>query len=188
MKIQFLKLLYKITNNFSENVAISKIISEITDVSVEERWGGEHIKYFPPYSFYRTYISGEKEKARKDMEQWYYNRFVKDKLYAVPKKRGGMLNGSIFKVVTEIHKLNRVKLKKDLSNSVPALVLQGIREKVKHRFKLVESIIENGYQDTENPVCLRKTGDYFVLIDGHHRVAAMAACGYSTLPHALIFF
>ena len=180
--MQFPKLFYKIMHSRSENVAISAIISEVTEVSTKEGWGGKHIEYFPPHKFYRIYMVGSKTEAKKSMEKWYYNRFIKDGLCIVPKKRGGMLNGSLFRTLAGIHKRNGIKLKDDLSNGECALVAQGIRERVEDRFKLIESIIEHGYQNTARPVCLRREGVVCVIVDGHHRVAAMSACDYSTIP------
>jgi hypothetical protein len=182
MKSGFLKILHTIRKSFLKEVSISMIVCDCNEVSIKEGWGGKHIKYFPPYDFYRIYTLGEKNKAKKAMEQWYYNRFVKDNLCVVSKKHGGMLNGSLFKVVSEIHSSKGINLRADLSNAQDALITQAIRLRVEDRFKLMESIIEYGYQDTRGYVILIKAGNHYTIVDGHHRTAAAAVCGYSSIP------
>ncbi len=180
-KTKFLNLLYKIVSRFLEDIPISAITPEITDVSIKEAWAGKHIEYFPPYDFFRTYLSGKKDQAKKDMERWYYNRLIEDNLCIVPKKQGGMLNGSLFRIVAEIHKQKGINLKTNLCNGEYTLIMQGIRETVERRFKLVDSILHCDYQNTGNPIYLKRTGNRYILINGHHRVAALAACGHSSV-------
>jgi len=182
MKARLLRILHTINRSFLKEIPVSTIVSECTEVSMKEGWGGKHIRYFPPHGFFRTYVSGNKEQAKGEMEQWYYNRFVKDNLCVVSKKRGGMLNGSLFKVVSEIHSSKGINLRADLSNAQDALITQAIRLTVEDRFKLIESIIEHGYQDTRDYVSLIKAGNHYTIVDGHHRIAAAAVCGYSSIP------
>ncbi len=163
---------------YLKEIPISSILSESKDVSIHEGWGGKHIKYFPPYGFFRMYISGEENKAKDSMRQWYFNRFVRNKLCVVPKTEGGMMGGSLFEVLEKIHKSKGIDLKADLSNGDNELIMKGIEDRVKGRFQLIKSILMHGYEECGDFIYLKKTGDYHTLIDGHHRVAAMAACGY----------
>lgn len=182
MKSLLSKIIRIISRICHKEIPVSMIISERTDVSTKEGWGGKHIKYFPPYSFYHTYISGNQEDAKGCMEQWYYNRFVKNNLCYVSKKHGGMLNGSLFKILKELHKSKKIILKADLSNAEDTLIVLAIKLRVEDRFKLLDSIIAHGYKDGGIYVRLKKTGNSYEIIDGHHRVAAATVCGYCRLP------
>ena len=175
-------LLQKILSNlYFKEIPISSILSESKKVSIEEGWGGKHIKYFPSYNFFLMYISGKEREAMDNMKQWYFNRFVNNSLYIIPKSQGGMLGGSLFRVVADIHKAEGINLKTDLSNSDNDLIIKGINLKVNDRFSLLKSILKNGYKETGNFVSLKRIDDFYTIVDGHHRVAAVAACGYSTI-------
>ncbi len=166
---------------YLEDIPISSILTIPKEVPIKEGWGGRHIKYFPPYSFFRMYISGDEEEAKERMKQWYYNRLINEKLCVLPKAQGGMLGGTLFKVLEKKHKLRGIVLKVDLSNVDNKLIMKGIEQGVEERFKLLRSILKYGYKECGNPIYLKRAGDCYILLNGHHRVAAMAACGYRVI-------
>lgn len=130
-----IKLILKM---YLKEIKISTILSETKETAVNEGWGGKHIKFFPPFNFYQTYIYGKKVVAKNDMIKWYYNRLVRQNLCVVPKAQGGMLGGSLFRIIKRIHKSKGIDLKIDLRNAEEALIIQGIEEKVENRFKLLK--------------------------------------------------
>ena len=167
-------------------IPISSIVSEVKQVSIEEGWGGKHIMYFPPYDFFRIYVSGDEKYAKDAMKHWYFNRFVKKKLYMIPKSNGGMLGGSLFKAVSDVHTKEGINVKKDFSNADIELIKKAIDLEVDGRFSLIKSIRNIGYVASGDFIHLKKTGSFYKIIDGHHRVAAMAACSYSTVQGTTI--
>ena len=177
----FWELWNKFASVFMVDIPISEIICQKNETSIKEGWGGKNIEYFPPYSFYKIYLSGKPKKAKDEMEKWYYNRFIKENLYSKPKMKGGMLEGSLFRHIAKVHKSNGIELNFDLSNAKDKFIKRGIKEKVESRFSLLTSIFKNDYQYSGDFIRLQKVDGKFNLIDGHHRVAAMAVCGHSTI-------
>ncbi len=168
------------------SIPISLMTTEATTVSKDEGWGGKSIHYFPPYIFYSLYQDGKRDHAHELMLEWYYNRFMKNKLYSVSKRIGGMKNGSLFRLVRTMHRASGIILCDDLSNADTNLILEGIRTRVKERFQLFEAIQGKQYDDSINFISLKKDKDHFSIVDGHHRIAAFALCGYSAVSGVLI--
>ena len=176
------KIIQKVTNYIFNNqfkkVPIYQIRSEIKEVSISEGWGGKQIQYFPIYKFYELYLSGNKKKAKEDMTAWYYNRFVVNKLYLVSKKQGGMLKGSLYKLVVREHDKQGIIINDELSNARDEIINDSIEKKVEQRFALLESIHNNGFYKTNKPLILHKENNLYYILSGHHRITSMAACGY----------
>jgi len=181
MKKFIQKVIDTILNYQFKKVPILQIRSEIKEVSISEGWGGKQIKYFPIYKFYKLYLSGDKKKAKEEMIYWYYNRFVVNKLYLVPKRQGGMQKGSLYKLIVRKHNKQGVIINDEFSNSSDDIIKDCIEQKVEQRFALLESIRNTGFYKTNNPIILHEVNDFFYILSGHHRITSMAVCGYKTI-------
>jgi hypothetical protein len=115
------------------------------------------------------------------MKQWYHDRLVVRKLCVVSKAEGGMQGGSLFRLLKKMHKSIGIDLKADLQNGDTNLIMKGIEVRVAERFQLLKSISQNGYKDLRDPVFLIKTEDYYTIVNGHHRIAAMAAYNHNLI-------
>ena len=111
-------------------IPISSVFCEAKEVAIKEGWGGKHIIHFPPYNFFRIYISGKQKEAKDSMKQWYYHRLVEEKLCVVAKAKGGMSGGSLFKVLAKMHKSKGIDLKPDLYNADNDLIIKGMQEAI----------------------------------------------------------
>ena len=128
------------------------------------------------------YVGGEKDRAQSSMRAWLHNRFIGERLHSVPKSLGGMNGGRLFQTIEVIHKEQGVaKLEADLSNAKEELIRRGVAEEVQKRFNLLDSISREGYHKVHGCIYFRRCNGEYILVDGHHRVAALSACGHSTV-------
>ncbi|MHC4396594.1 MAG: hypothetical protein ACYS1A_13155 [Planctomycetota bacterium] len=184
MKRFLLAIFERVIQSYLREIPISTIRLERRKVFVEEGWGGQSIESFPPCGFFRMFTQGRQKEATAAMEQWYYNRLIKNRLYDVPKAEGGMQNGSLYRLISKLHRTEGIELKSDLSNADEKIVRRAIQMRVQDRFALVDSIKVGGYRCRGDFVRVTKEGDFYTLMQGHHRVAALAACGYSSVAAA----
>ena len=168
-----------------KTVPISGVRCEKKPAGIQEGWGGEPIESFPPFGFFSLFDAGEVEKAVKDMEDWYYERMVTAQLIKMPKRDGGMAGGSLFREISRLHDAKGIALRADLRNADDSILRQAINLRVQQRFSLFKSIRLQGHCFAWDYVRMMPDGDLFTLIDGHHRVAAMAVCGQSSVLAAV---
>ena len=185
MKNLFIALFQKIIQRHLTDVPLSSIRCEKRKVSLEEGWGGKTIEYFPPCKFFKIAIADSQQKAVNAMEEWYYDRLINNHLYAVPKIDGGMENGSLCRLISELHRKKDIEMKKDFSNAHEKIVRQAIKMRTLDRFDLLNSISTNGYHSCGDYVSVRKEGDIYIIIHGHHRIAALSACAYKSVAAAI---
>lgn len=169
-------------NYLYRKIPLNKIVCELKEVSEKEGWGGKSINHFPVYKYYKIYYNGNCLKAKELMFRWYYDRFIIEKLYLLPKQQGGMLYGSLYRFIEKEHKKQDIILNKNLTNAKDSLVKDCIRQRVKLRFSLLDSIVKKGFEKTNDPIILQKKGDLYYIIGGHHRIATMSVCGYKYIP------
>ena len=174
----------KVIRNYLKDVPISSRRCEKKRVFVEEGWGAKAFEHFPACGFFKRAIEGDQPAAMEAMEKWYYERLINRRLYAAPKVEGGMEDGSLCRLIARLHQTRGIELKKDFSNANEALVRQAIKMRTQDRFDLLNSIRQHGYHCKADYVSVDKEGDFYILRQGHHRVAALAACGYSSVAAA----
>ena len=162
-------------------VPLSAVKCERRKVAIEEGWGGQAIDRFPPCRFYKMFNDGSEEKAVAEMEAWYYERLVGRRLCDVAKIDGGMRDGSLYQLIATLHRANEIDLKEDLSNANDSFIHEAIKTRVLKRFELLESIRLHGYSCAWDYISTKKEGNRYILIDGHHRMAALYVCGYHSV-------
>ncbi len=177
-------ILEKVIGSYLRDIPISSLRCEKKRVFVEERWGGGPFENFPACVFFKRAVEGDEAAAIEAMEKWYYERLIDRHLYSVAKAEGGMQNGSLCRLIARLHQTDGIELKDDFSNADDALVRKAIKMRTQDRFDLLNSIRQHGYRCEGDYVCAEKEGDFYILKQGHHRVAALAACGYSSVAAA----
>lgn len=178
MKRLLLSMLQRFIYWRLKTVPLSAVKCERKKVAIEEGWGGQTIDRFPPCGFYKMFSEGSEKKAVAEMERWYYERLVERRLCDVAKIDGGMRDGSLFKLIETLHRADGIDLKEDLSNASESFIRGAIKTRVLERFELLESIRLHGYSCVWNYISTKKEGNHYILIDGHHRAAALYVCGH----------
>ena len=163
------------------SIPIKKIRCEEKSTSLKEGWGGKHIKFFPPSIFFREYLFGNKIDAMQRMKDWYYSRLITDNLINISKNKGGMLGGTLFRKINEIHKLNGIDLNFNSSNLVDAYIKKGIDIIVEERFLLFESISNKNQLIGLDPIRVKKINKHYYIKNGHHRIATLYIKNYSEI-------
>lgn len=144
---------------------------------VFEGHGGRPVYTWPIYRFYYMYIHESKKKAKEGYELWYLDQYMKYRFFS--KKKGGMLEGSLDRLVVS---------KKDNGKVDEQVLLQAIAERVKQRFDIANSIMNDGYiPNHDDPIKGIKKGTTVLLKCGHHRVAILAALGKNIVPNIYVY-
>ena len=104
-------------------------------------FGGKHIKYFPPYNFFKEYLEQPK-KGKDQFVRWYYKIFVIYGGWKVPKMNGGFLNGSLYKTVKLTFDKSRLNINRKTLIENKNLVENVIKKRIEHYFEIFDSIIQ----------------------------------------------
>ena len=175
------KLLFK--TRVEKNVAFSRLRFIPLDVCVEEGYGGKKLSSWPIYSFFQTYINGQIETAYSDYHNWYLCRLKK--YHSTPPEKGGLYDVPVYRSIVCKYIESNIDFHGDIFFN-PEIVSQVIKEEVKSKFALVDSIKENGYNpDVMNPAIIIqgfKRNGIIYLLNGHHRWAILTLFGYDSFP------
>ncbi len=153
---------------------------------IREGFGGRKIEYWPMYSFFCQYVSGDKDEAITNFSRWYRGQF--NKYCKVSKRYGGMLNGSLYKLIQKRLRIEFGRHFKNPEEVKSAFIDMVIHERVTQRMELLDDIIKNGYIINRSyPVVARLNNNKIFIEDGHHRAAILKALGYESIPGAFLF-
>ena len=163
---------------------LDRTVCQRTQVSNSEGWGGKPIEYFPPFGFFLSYHRGKHSSAERDFSEWYYEQFLKKEYALVPKRNGGMFDGSLFNEVARLDPAIRVQLAHgQLSELDVQLVWQAIRNRVHQRWQLYISIAEEGFIPARgNCISVASIDGKLEIQNGHHRLAILKILGYQSAP------
>lgn len=168
-----------------KNVDFSKLRFSDQEIYVKESFGGKDITTWPVYAFYQTYLEGQREAAHAAFCDWYLDQLRK--YHATPKEKGGMLWGSLYRLIVQKYADKGIDYGDDIFFN-PAVVTQGIKERVDQRFAFLGSILQKGYDSkVADPVVGIKKKGYIYIINGHHRWAALKLLGYDSFPEVRVF-
>lgn len=169
------------------DVLIAHLRIDDRESYVSQGFGKMPIQSWPVFRFFTSYVQGSTTQARSDYEAWYREQFS---TYATePKKLGGMKGGSLYRLVEEYHTNANETFDLESEQYASTLVELAIRERVKQRFTLLESIHSQGFaqDNSRDPII----GTYYrhgiILRGGHHRVAALAALGHQRIPLMYVY-
>ncbi len=161
-----------------QSVPFSKLRHSNLSSYVVEGYGGRSIDMWPVYTFFCQYARGEKELAQKNFEQWY--KVQLQNYHKVAKSEGGMYKGSLYLLIEK-------RSGNIFENASDEVIRDTIRERVKQRFELLESIKNLGYDSSSERIDGVKKNGYVYIYGGHHRAAALLALGNDELPAVLVF-
>lgn len=159
-----------------KSVNINKIRAIDLKCYTDEGYGGRHISFFPPYTFFKVYLHESESKGILMFVDWYRKMF--NRYYNVPKTLGGMRHGSLYKLVEKNHLKKNIILNSDLSNLSDVVYEQSLQERVAQRFELLESIRCKGFIKTGDAISGISKNGFVYLKSGHHRCATLHLLGY----------
>jgi len=155
-------------------------------IYVKEGYGGRPIEHFPPFAFYRLFADGRPEEAVDSFRSWYREQFRR---YArVPKRDGGMQDGSLYRLVASECVAEGVPFRADEPTRSGAPLERAIDLRVSQRLGLFVSIRDKGFlSSASTPILgIRRPGEV-CLTGGHHRAAALRVLGHGTFPSVSVF-
>jgi len=142
-------------------------------------FAGAPIERFPMVDLYRLYDKN-RNSAFEKFHHWMGDWLILRQGWKIPKRKGGMANGSLYTLVCELHQEKLKRPLDDFSQSDKELVDEAIAMRARHYFiDVYESIKTRGYDDSMAPpiTCVRR-GDAYMIKNGHHRAAALLVLGY----------
>ena len=174
------------TRLFTGTIVLADVRHDDKPCYRAEGVGGEPIERWPIYRFFRLYADGRPTEAAEAFEAWYRDQF--DKYGLVPKARGGMYRGSLYRLIAQGEREGGSRLEDRAEQADPARIARSITERVRQRFALFDTIAAQGYvaDPSENVVGIRRRGFVF-LVDGHHRAAILRVLGYVSIGDARLF-
>ncbi len=168
-----------------KNVPFSRLLCSDQEAYVKEGFGGNDIMTWPVYAFYQAYLNGQREAAHAAFCDWYLDQLRK--YHATLKEKGGMLWGSLYRLIIQKYAEKRIDYRDDIFSD-PVVVTQAIKERVDQRFAFLESIRQRGYDcKSADPIVGIKKKRYIYIVNGHHRWAALKLLGYDSLPEVRVF-
>jgi hypothetical protein len=171
--------------SWARDVSLEEIRHDDRPVYVSEGYGGRPIECFPPFRFYRLFHEGRRDEAFERFSAWYVEQFRK---YAsVPKKLGGMLNGSFHRLLLSVSGGDGAT-GLALGSTSEDLLRHAAMLRVEQRMALFEGIRDLGYQaGSTRPVLGVRRDRNVYLRGGHHRAAALKVLGQGSLPRVSVF-
>ena len=168
-----------------QNIPIEKIRRPMTPLSDMQGFEGEAVNCFPSARFYRMSLD-DPDAAFNGYCMWIRDCLLKMKIWKIPQSQGGWAEGTVVSEIFKVHKEHGIELL-DFEQADPALIDNVIRSKVKQHFDTFNSIKENGYiVSLTSPVICRAENDTYIIVNGHHRIAAAWALGYKEIQVAVV--
>ncbi len=158
-------------------VPIDKVRCQERPFSAILGFSGKTIDYFPPHTFYFLYMNSPDE-SRQRFRQWYGYIWFCLKGWGIEKKKGGMQDGSLARLVVDLHQKAGVTLQ-SLEQAREDIVWQSIDLRVDYYLGLFDSIRTKRFNKNFEPAirCKYQDGLYY-LEGGHHRVSALHVLGH----------
>ena len=168
------------------NISLKKIVHNRRQCYLNSNYGGEQVKNWPFYNFLKIYIHDSENNALSLWVNWLKNEYRKYCL--IDKKKGGMLNGSIHKIVC-----NNVGVDKSYYQTNPDKIdndtlIKSCEIYVKNKFNLLESIKTNGFISTKkNKIFANYYNNNYELYSGHHRIAILELLNYKSIDEVWVY-
>lgn len=156
---------------------IEKIRCQVKPFSQMLEFSGKPIYFFPPCKFYGIYLINPEEAYNRFFE-WYHHSWFELKAWEISKEDGGMRNGSLSKLICDLHKEAGINIScfKDAKH---CFISKAIDLRVEQYFSLLNSIRKDGFDKSLRPPIksVFKNGLYY-LKGGHHRVSILYNLGF----------
>jgi hypothetical protein len=175
----------RVLASLARDVPLDQVRHDDRPVYRFEGYGGGPIACFPPFRFYRLFHDGRRDEAFETFSAWYVDQFRK---YAsVPKKLGGMQNGSFHRLLLSISGGDSGAVLA-LGSPSEDLLRRAAMLRVEQRMALFEGIRDLGYQVVRaKPVLGVRRDRNVYLTGGHHRAAALTVLGQQAFPRVSVF-
>jgi hypothetical protein len=175
----------RVLASLARDVSLDQVRHDDRPVYRFEGYGGRTIACFPPFRFYRLFHEGRRDESFERFAAWYVEQFRK---YAsVPKKLGGMQNGSFHRLLLSISGGDSGSVLAPGSTSED-LLQRAAMLRAEQRMALFEGIRDLGYQvRLAKPVLGVGRDRNVYLTGGHHRAAALMVLGQPWFPRVSVF-
>ncbi len=176
----------RILYNKEINISLKKIIHNKKQCYINSNYGGEKIKDWPFYKFLKIYIYDSEANALSLWTDWLKNEYRKYCL--IEKKNGGMLNGSIHKIVCSNDGLDKKYYLEHPDKIDNDTLIKSCEIYVKNKFKLVESIKTKGFIfSKKNKIFANYYNNNYELYSGHHRIAILELLNYKSIDELWVY-
>lgn len=163
-----------------KKVPLDRVRCQVRPFSEKLGFSGNPVDHFPPYRFFKQYLSNPTT-AERDYSDWLYSCLFEMEAWKVEKKDGGWKNGSLVRQVYQCHSEAGIDLT-DFTTARRDLVEQAISLRVAHYFSVLESIRDRGFdRSLRPPIMARYDNGLYYLIEGHHRTSMLYALGYENV-------
>jgi len=185
-KVGLLKTLYRFSMRMRlKTIPIDQVHRPRTPFSDMPGFSGSTVDCFPSARFYRLYLTDPVE-AHKKFCEWLRKCLIEMHAWKLPKSEGGWANGPLVNSVIQAHRDRGVELK-DFKQCEPEILNSVIEEKVSYYFGVLESIKKNGFVfSVESPMSCKRSGEIYILVNGHHRISALWALGYKEVDVVMV--
>lgn len=143
-------------------------------------FGGKRIEFFPPYKIFKIYPSNP-QKAKDLFVEFFYDNILNSNALEIPKVEGGWFKGTTYKAVSPIFKKNDIKINKKTLKDNKELILPALLQRVDHYFDIFDSVREEGFVYSKQPITAEKKKGLYYLMNGHHRVAILSVLNYNKI-------
>ena len=168
------------------DISLKKIVHNRRQCYLNSNYGGKQIKNWPFYKFLKIYIYESKENALSLWIDWLKNEYRKYCL--IDKKKGGMLNGSIHRIVCSNVGTDQRYYQENPDKIDNDILIKSCEIYVKNKFSLVESIKTKGFIFTKkNKIFANYFNNNYELYSGHHRVAILELLNYKSIDEVWVY-
>ena len=145
-------------------------------------FSGESLERFPMADIFRLY-ERDPSAALEEFRRWMRDWLLARRGWKIPKRKGGMANGSLYNLVRELHREEHDRTLRDFEHADVRLIDKAIDMRARHYFvDVFESIKSKGYDDAAGfPITCERRGDKYMIKNGHHRAAALFVLGVSAV-------
>jgi hypothetical protein len=143
-----------------------------------QHFSGEPLERFPMVDIFRQY-EGDPGAALEEFRRWMREWLLARSGWKIPKRRGGMANGSLCNLVRDLYRAKHNRRLRNFEEADAPLIDKAIDMRARHYFvDVFESIKSKGYDDTSGfPITCARHGDKYMIKNGHHRAAALFVLG-----------
>ncbi|MFC2169338.1 hypothetical protein ACFLRM_02065 [Acidobacteriota bacterium] len=147
-------------------------------------FAGKTIQHFPPCKFFQMFLINP-EIAYKTFFDWLHECLINKQAHRVPISDGGWQNSALVRTISELHRKNKIDMP-SIDDADMHLLKKAIHNYVQHNFRIFKSIKNEGYnRRLYPPIYCSLKGSYYYIENGHRRVSALWALGYSHVIVAL---
>lgn len=145
-------------------------------------FAGGPLASFPMVVIFQTYEK-DRDRAFELFGAWMREWLLERDGWKTPKTEGGMQNGSMCRLIEELHRRDNRGALAGIDQAGDAVIDEAIRLRAEHYFAVFGSIKTRGFDATlQPPITSIMREDRRMIKNGHHRAAALLVLGYNEVP------